>query len=133
MPEPIIRTASSAARAVPRQRGRSRPPLVRQLREQDWRTLVGTYRLLSRMVVERTKHHLIDDADSFTRDAALVEEELEHLFPFRWPRRRSERRRCVVGSTDVLNPCRARGQIAWASSVNTAATRRMGGASTASS
>lgn len=88
MPEPIIRTASSAA--VPRQRGRSRPPLVRQLREQDWRTLVGTYRLLSRLVVERTKHHLIDDADSFTRDAALVEEELEHLFPFRWPRRRSE-------------------------------------------
>ena len=74
MPEPIIRTASSAARAVPRQRRQSRPALVRQLREQDWRTLVGTYRLLSRLVVERTKHHLIDDADSFARDAVLVEE-----------------------------------------------------------
>ncbi|SNR85865.1 hypothetical protein [Blastococcus mobilis] len=90
MPEPIIRTASSAARAVPRQRGRPRPPLVRQLREQDWRTLVGTYRLLSRLVVERTKHHLIDDADSFARDAVLVEKELERDFPFRWARRRSE-------------------------------------------
>ena len=90
MPEPIIRTASSAARAVPRQRGRARPPLVRQLREQDWRTLVGTYRLLSRLVVERTKHHLIDDADSFARDAVLVEKELEHDFPLRWARRRSE-------------------------------------------
>jgi glutamate carboxypeptidase len=42
-------------------------------------------------------------------------------------------RRCVVGSTDVLNPCRARGQIAWASSVNAAATRVVGGASMASS
>jgi hypothetical protein len=38
-----------------------------------------------------------------------------------------------VGSTDVLNPCRARGQIAWASSVNAAANRVVGGASMASS
>jgi hypothetical protein len=90
MPEPIIRTASSAARAVPRQRRQSRPALVRQLREQDWRTLVGTYRLLSRLVVERTKHHLIDDANSFARDAVLVEKELEHVFPLRWARQRSE-------------------------------------------
>ena len=72
MPEPIIRTTSSAARAVPRQRGLPRPPLVRQLREQDWRTLVGTYRLLSRLVVERTKHYLIDDADGFARDAVRL-------------------------------------------------------------
>jgi hypothetical protein len=90
MPQPITRTASSATRAIPRQRGRSRQPLVRQLREQDWRTLVGTYRLLSRLVVERTKHHLIDDADSFARDAVLVENELERDFPVRWARRQSE-------------------------------------------
>jgi transposase-like protein len=42
-------------------------------------------------------------------------------------------RRCVVGPTDVLNPCRVRGQIAWASSVNAAATRVVGGASRLSS
>jgi hypothetical protein len=44
-----------------------------------------------------------------------------------------ERRRCVVGSMDVLNPCRVGGQIAWASSVNAAATRVAGGASRLSS
>jgi hypothetical protein len=38
-----------------------------------------------------------------------------------------------VGSTDVLNPCRVGGQIAWASSVNAAANRVVGGASMASS
>jgi hypothetical protein len=42
-------------------------------------------------------------------------------------------RRCVVGPAGVLNPGRVRGQIAWASSVNAAATRVAGGASTASS
>jgi hypothetical protein len=42
-------------------------------------------------------------------------------------------RRCVVEPADVLNPRRVRGQIAWASSVNAAATRVIGGASTASS
>jgi SRSO17 transposase len=42
-------------------------------------------------------------------------------------------RRCVVGPTDVLNPCRVPGQIAWASSVNAAATRVVGGASRLSS
>jgi broad specificity phosphatase PhoE len=41
--------------------------------------------------------------------------------------------RCVVGLADVLNPRRVRGQIAWASSVNAAATRVAGGASMASS
>lgn len=90
MPEPIIRTASSASRAVPRQRGRSRPPLLRQLREQSWRTTVGTFRLLSRLVVELTKHHRIDEADDYARQATAVEEELEHLFPIRWARRRPE-------------------------------------------
>ena len=45
-----------------------------------------------------------------------------------------EGRRCVIGSADVLNPVSGRGhQIAWASSVNAAATRRASGASTASS
>jgi hypothetical protein len=45
----------------------------------------------------------------------------------------ADRRRCVVEPADVLNPRRVRGQIAWASSVNAAATRVVGGASTASS
>jgi hypothetical protein len=90
MPEPRTRTASSAARPVPRQRSRSRSPLLRHLREQDWRTLIGTYRLLSRLVVERTKHHRIDAADDAAREAVLVAEELEHLFPIRWPRYRPE-------------------------------------------
>jgi hypothetical protein len=41
--------------------------------------------------------------------------------------------RCVGGSADVLSPRRVRGQIAWASSVNAAAIRRAGGASSPSS
>src|SRR3954464_266544 len=90
MPQPITRTASSAARAIPRQRGRSRPALLRQLREQDWRTLVATYRLLSLLQVERCKHHLVDEADDYARQARAVEEELEHLFPVRWVRRRPQ-------------------------------------------
>jgi hypothetical protein len=42
-------------------------------------------------------------------------------------------RRCIAGSTDVLNSCQVRDQIGWVSSVNAAATRSMRGASTASS
>jgi hypothetical protein len=42
-------------------------------------------------------------------------------------------RRCVGGLADVLNPRRVRGQIAWASSLNAAATCRAGGASIPSS
>jgi hypothetical protein len=90
MPQPITRTTSSVARPVPGPRGRSRSPLLRQLREQDWRTLIGTYRLLSRLVVERSKHHLVDEADDCARQATAVEEELERLFAFRWARRRPE-------------------------------------------
>src|SRR3954471_8892530 len=90
MPQPITRTASSAARAIPRQRGRSRPALLRQLREQDWRTLVGTYRLFSRLHVARSKHHRVVEADDYARQARAIEEELEHLFPVRWVRRRPE-------------------------------------------
>ena len=85
MPQPITRTASNTSRPMPRQRSRPQPPLLRQLREQDWRTLVGTYRLLSRLVVERTKHHLPDDADALARQAVLIEEELQNDFPTRWP------------------------------------------------
>jgi hypothetical protein len=48
-------------------------------------------------------------------------------------REKYPRPRCVVGLADVLNPRRVRGQIAWASSVNAAATRVAGGVSTASS
>ncbi|WP_156118987.1 hypothetical protein [Modestobacter caceresii] len=88
MPQPITRTASSAARPVPRQRNQSRPPLLRHLREQEWRTMVGTYRLLSRLIVERSKHHLVDEADDYARQATAVEEELERLFALRWARRR---------------------------------------------
>jgi transposase len=43
------------------------------------------------------------------------------------------RHRCVVGSVDVLKPCWVRGQIAWASSANAAATRIVRGALTATS
>src|SRR5690348_10186507 len=88
MPEPITRAASSAALPAPRQRSRSRPPLLRHLREQDWRTMVGTYRLLTRLVVERSKHHQVDAADDYARQATEVEEELERLFALRWARRR---------------------------------------------
>ena len=90
MPEPITRTASRAPRAVPRQRGRSTSQLLRQLREQDWRTLVETYRLLCRLVVEHTKHHQVDAADDVARQAATVEQELEDLFASRWARRRPD-------------------------------------------
>lgn len=90
MPKPITRLPSNAARSVPRQRNRPRPPLLRHLREQDWRTLVGTYRLLSRLVVERSKHHQVDEADDYARQAKAVEEELERLFALRWPRRRPD-------------------------------------------
>jgi Cof subfamily protein (haloacid dehalogenase superfamily) len=38
-------------------------------------------------------------------------------------RHRYRGRRCVVGSGDVLNPRRVRGQMAWVSSVNAAAAR----------
>jgi hypothetical protein len=90
MPQPITPTDPAIPREVPRQSAASRSPSARQLREQDWRTLVATFRLLSRLTVERTKHHLADDADTLARQAALVEEELEHVFPFRWPQRRPE-------------------------------------------
>ena len=42
-------------------------------------------------------------------------------------------RRCVAESVNALTRDLALGQTAWASSVNAAATRRAGGASTASS
>jgi uncharacterized membrane protein YedE/YeeE len=45
----------------------------------------------------------------------------------------SQGRRCVVEPADVLNPRPVGGQIAWASSVNAAAIRRAGGASSPSS
>ncbi|WP_141437061.1 hypothetical protein [Blastococcus aggregatus] len=40
---------------------------------------------MSRLVVERTKHRLPDDADALARQAVLIEAELEHDFPTRWP------------------------------------------------
>jgi hypothetical protein len=41
-------------------------------------------------VIERTKHHLPDDADTLARQAVLIEEELEHCYPTRWPRLRAQ-------------------------------------------
>jgi hypothetical protein len=90
MPEPITRTTSNAVPPRPRQHDRSGGPLLRHLREQDWRTLVGTYRLLSRLAVERSKHHQVDEADDYARQARAVEEELERLFALRWARRRPD-------------------------------------------
>jgi hypothetical protein len=86
MSQPISPTHRDTWAAAPRPRRTSRTPSARQLREQDWRTLIGTYRLLSRLTVERSRHHRIDEADTLARQAAAVEEELEHAYPFRWPR-----------------------------------------------
>ncbi len=89
MPQPITPTPTSRP-TVPRQRNVVHPPSARVLREQDWRTLVGTYRLFTRLTVEALKHHRVDDADVLARQGALVEEELEHAYPFRWARQRPE-------------------------------------------
>jgi hypothetical protein len=111
MPQPITPT-STDRRAVPRQRNGSHPPCVRALREQKWRTLVGSYRLFTRLTVEALKHHRMDDADTLARQRALVEEELEHAYPFRWSRHRPELFREQAGwwaedhDDDVL-ACRA--------------------------
>ena len=81
-----IRTSQPVPPTVHLQRSGPRWPSPRELREQDWKTLLATHRLLSRLVVERTKHRLPDDADTLARQAVLVEEELEHCYPTRWPR-----------------------------------------------
>jgi hypothetical protein len=86
MPETKRPTEPMVRGAVPLQRGTAPRLSSRQLREQDWATLVSTYRLLSRLVIERTKHVLPDDADTLAEQAVLVEEELEHSYPVRWPR-----------------------------------------------
>jgi hypothetical protein len=85
MPETIRSAPPAAPALVPGQRG-ARPASPRQAREQAWVTLVRTHRLLSRLVVERTRHHLPDEADTLARQAVLVEEQLEHDYPVRWPR-----------------------------------------------
>ncbi|MGY1827591.1 hypothetical protein [Blastococcus sp. SYSU DS0541] len=84
-----IRTGRQSPTAVRQRRRVTWQPSPRQQREQDWKTLVGTYRLLSRLVVERTKHHRPDDADTLARQAVLVEEELER-YPTRWPQLRPQ-------------------------------------------
>jgi hypothetical protein len=81
-----IRNSRPEPDLVPRQRSTSQFPSPRQLAEQDWKVLVATYRLLSRLVIERRKHHLPDDADTLARQVVLVEEELEHCYPGRWSR-----------------------------------------------
>lgn len=83
---PQTNRAPIAGAAGPRQRSTSRPPSTRQLRERDWDTLVNTRRLLSRLAVERVKHRLPDDADTLMEQAVLIEEQLEHCYPIRWPR-----------------------------------------------
>jgi hypothetical protein len=89
VPQPI-RNSRSAPAPVPRQRSAPRFPSPRQLAEQDWKALVATYRLLSRLVIERSKHFLPDDADTLARQAVIVEEELERCYPTRWPRLHTE-------------------------------------------
>ncbi len=84
MPQP---TARPTRTAIPTQR-RSTTSLSRQLAEQDWTTLVATWRLLSRLVVERHRHGYGDDADAFARDSVLVEEDLERTYGARWARLR---------------------------------------------
>jgi hypothetical protein len=88
MPEPITPRGASAVQATPRPRHPSRLPSLRQLRDQEWRTLLATWRLLSRLVVENAKHHRADQADALAHQAVLVERELEAEFPGRWSRRR---------------------------------------------
>jgi hypothetical protein len=82
LPQP---TARPTRAAIPAQRCSTTSP-ARQLAEQDWTTLVATWRLLSRLQVERARHHLLDDAEAFARDADLAEEDLEHHFAARWAR-----------------------------------------------
>src|SRR4051812_3390949 len=80
-------TARSSRAATATQR-RVTTSLARQRVEQDWTTLVATWRLLSRLVVERHRHRLGDDADAFARDSAAVEDRLERTFGGRWARLR---------------------------------------------
>ena len=89
MPQPITPT-STVRPGLPRQRDKVRPLSARAMREQEWRTLVGTYRLFTRLTVEALKHHRVDDADVLAQQGALVEEELEHAYPFRWARHRPD-------------------------------------------
>jgi hypothetical protein len=84
MPQP---TARSTRATIPTQRRSATSP-ARQRAEQDWTTLVATWRLLSRLTVERTKHGYGDDADAFARDSAAAEEDLERSFGARWARLR---------------------------------------------
>ena len=86
MPQPIT---SPGQRGVPRQR-RTSSPTARQLNEQSWRSLVGTYRLVARLKVEKLKHHRADDADTLARSETAVEEELECAHPFRWAQHRPQ-------------------------------------------
>jgi hypothetical protein len=85
LPQPTVRTTQAARAAIPTQR-RSTTSLSRHLAEQDWTTLVATWRLLSRLTVERTKHGFGEDADAFARDSAAVEDDLERTYGARWNR-----------------------------------------------
>ena len=85
-----IRTTCSAPALTPRPRSAPQFPSPRQLAEQDCKALVATFQLLSRAVVERTKHHLPDDADTLARQAVLVEDELAHCYPTLWPQLRPQ-------------------------------------------
>jgi hypothetical protein len=81
--QPTAPATRTTAAAVPTQRS-SGPPRPSRPPEQDWTTLVATVRLLNRLQVERAKHHLLDDAEAFARDADRAEEDLEHHWPTRW-------------------------------------------------
>ncbi|WP_346622909.1 hypothetical protein [Blastococcus montanus] len=75
--------ATRTAAAIPTQRS-CLPPRPSRPPEQDWITLVATVRLLNRLQVERARHHFLDDAEAFARDADCAEEDLEHHWPARW-------------------------------------------------
>ena len=112
MPQTNGYTGTEALAGVPRQRSTSRLPSSRRARERDWTRLVQTYPLLSRLAVERHHHHLMDAADTLTRQGGLIEEQLRRCFPVRWPRlhprlqREEGMWRIEVHDPDMLN-CRA--------------------------
>ena len=87
MPQPTFRPTQTARAAIPTQRRGAAFP-ARQRAEQDWTTLVATWRLLSRLTVERRKHGYGEDADAFSHESAAVEEDLERSFGARWNRLR---------------------------------------------
>jgi hypothetical protein len=83
------------------------------------------------------ERHGVSGAKSDTGDAHIladmVRTDRHQLRPVAGDSAEAERRRCVARSVGMLKQRRGRGQMAWASSVNAAVIRRVGGMSMASS